>query len=49
MIILQKRIYRSDLRMNPKVFYVFGDNMEAKNALERILKHPATTFKVRRY
>ena len=28
MIILQKRIYRSDLRMNPKVFYVFGDNEE---------------------
>lgn len=26
MLILQHRIYRSDLRANPDVFYVFGDN-----------------------
>jgi hypothetical protein len=26
MIIFQKRIYRSDLRQNPGVYYVFGDN-----------------------
>lgn len=27
MIIYQKRIYREDLRANPDVFYVFGDNL----------------------
>jgi hypothetical protein len=27
-IIYQKFIYRSDLRSNPEVFYVFGDNTE---------------------
>jgi hypothetical protein len=30
MIILQKVIYRSDLLMNPNVFYVFGDNEERR-------------------
>lgn len=31
MIILrQTRIYRADLAMNPKVLYVFGDNLERK-------------------
>ena len=28
MIILQSRIYRADLRANPDVLYVFGDNQE---------------------
>ena len=27
MIILQHRIYRTDLRANPEVLYVFGDNV----------------------
>jgi len=26
--ITQKRIYRSDLKNNPKVLYIFGDNLE---------------------
>lgn len=30
MVIYQKQIYRSDLRNNPNLFYVFGDN--AKHA-----------------
>jgi hypothetical protein len=28
MILFQKRIYREDLKRNPKVMYVFGDNMK---------------------
>lgn len=29
-LIYQKRIYRSDLKANPDVFYVFGDNVKRK-------------------
>ena len=28
MIIYQSRIYRADLRANPDVYYIFGDNVE---------------------
>lgn len=30
MLIFQKLIHREDLKANPKVFYVFGDNVQRK-------------------